>query len=340
MKLNILVPNNSQVTALYQPWQVAVGGTEIGEVAELVDRLGFARLTVGEHFAIPADHVALSGAHHVQAVPALAYVAGRTKRIRLASNISQVSLQHPIVQAKQWAVLDWLSEGRADLMVGSGWCEGEFDALGVDFASRGRRLDEYIEAILGIWSNELFSYHGEFVQFDEVASAPKPVQPGGVPLWFAGDVPATIRRVAKWGAGWSPFLTPPERIPEGIDRITSHPDYHGQAVQVFFTLSVLRLDEGHVGKEDLHDFDTWDVQKMVDQLSWVKSLGVTEAGMPTPNVESYQQYLERLHWLAEEIIPRVRVRAAVRDTPAAACPTPTFTPRPRRSRRTPMGTRG
>lgn len=306
MKLNILVPNNSQVRALYQSWQGAVGGTQIGEVAALADRLGFERLTVGEHFAIPADHVALSGAHHVQAVPALAYVAGHTTRIRLASNVSQIPLQHPIVQAKQWAVLDWLSGGRTDLIVGAGWCDGEFDALGVDFATRGQRLDEYIEAMLELWSNDLATYRGEFVAFDEVASEPKPLQAGGVPLWFAGDVPATIRRVAKWGVGWSPFLTPPERIPEGIDRIVSHPDYHGQPIQVFYTLSVLRLDDGHVAKEDHHDFDTWDVQRMVDQLCWIGSLGVTEAGLPTPRVDSYDHYLERLHWLAEEIMPRLQ----------------------------------
>lgn len=307
MKLNILVPNNNQVTALYQPWQKAVGGAEIGEVAALADRLGFARLTVGEHFAIPADHVALSGAHHVQAVPVLAYVAGHTTRIRLASNISQIPLQHPIVQAKQWAVLDWLSGGRTDLIVGSGWCEGEFAALEVDFATRGRRLDEYIEAMREIWSNDIASYCGEFVEFTDVASEPKPLQPGGVPLWFAGDVPATIRRVAKWGVGWSPHLTPPEKIQEGIDRITSHLDYHGQPIQVFYTLGLLRLQNGHVAKEDHHDFDTWDVQKMVDQLCWIRSLGVTEAGLPTPNVNSYQEYTERLHWLAEEIMPRVAV---------------------------------
>lgn len=305
MKLNILVPNNSKVAALYQPWQDAVGGREIGEVAALADRLGFARLTVGEHFAIPADHLALSGAHHVQAVPTLAYLAGHTKRIRLASNISQIPLQHPIVQAKQWAVLDWLSGGRADLIVGLGWCEGEFNALGVEFATRGRRLDEYIEAMLEIWSNELATYRGEFVQFTDIASEPKPLQPGGPPLWFAGDVAATIRRVAKWGRGWSPFLTPPDKISEGVDRIKSHADYHGQQIQVFYTLSVLRLEDGHVAKEDDHDFDTSNVQKMVDQLCWVKSLGVTEAGLPTPNVKSYQEYLERLQWLAEEVMPRI-----------------------------------
>lgn len=305
MKINLTIPNNHRVTALYQPWQDEVEGEQIREVAELADRLGFARLTVGEHFMVPADHVEVSGAHYVHATTALAYVAGATERVRVASNISIVPLQHPIIQAKQWAVLDWLSGGRADLIVGAGWLRGEFDTLGVDFATRGRRLDEYVEAICEIWSQDVASFHGEFVDFDAVAAEPKPIQSGGVPLWFAGDVPATFRRVAKWGVGWSPYLTPPGRIAEGIDRIKSHREYRGQTIDVFFNLANLRLEEGHVAKKDDRDFDTWSVQELVDQISWVGSLGVTEVAPPLPELDSYQRYLERLHWISEEIMPRI-----------------------------------
>ena len=305
MKLSLTIPNNHRVKALYQPWQDSVGGAEIAEVAVLAEQLGFGRLSVGEHFAIPSDHVALSGAHFLDSPTALAYLAGRTERIRLASNISIVALLNPIVQAKRWAVLDWLSLGRADLIVGAGWLKGEFDLLGVDFHTRGRRLDEYIEAIRLIWNCELASYAGEFVNFQDVASEPKPVQAGGVPLWFAGDVPQTFARVAKWGVGWSPHLTPPDKISEGIDRIGSHPDFHGQEIQVFFNLANLRLREAHQVKSDDHDFDTWNVQQLVDQISWVQSLGVTEVAPPLPKLDSYQQFLDRMRWLAEEVMPRI-----------------------------------
>jgi alkanesulfonate monooxygenase SsuD/methylene tetrahydromethanopterin reductase-like flavin-dependent oxidoreductase (luciferase family) len=74
MRVALTIPNNHRVTALRQPWQDEVGGAEIGEIARLADRLGFARLTVGEHFLIPADHVAVSGAHRLQATTALAYL--------------------------------------------------------------------------------------------------------------------------------------------------------------------------------------------------------------------------------------------------------------------------
>lgn len=305
MRINLTVPNNHRVTALAQPWQDEVGGTEIGEVAVLADRLGFGRLTVGEHFLVPGDHVAASGSHYLHSTTALAYLAGHTQRIRLASNVSVVPLQHPLVQAKQWAVLDWLSGGRADLIVGAGWLEGEFDLLGVDFGTRGRRLDEYVEAMRAVWTQDRASYHGRFVDFDDVAADPKPLQPGGVPLWFAGDVPATFRRVARWGAGWSPYLTAPERIPEGISRITEHPVYDGRPIGVFFNLANLRLGEEHRARDDEHDFDTWNAEKLADEIGWVRDLGVTEVAPPLPRLGSYLHYLERLHWLAEEVMPRL-----------------------------------
>ncbi len=306
MLISQTIPNNHKVKALLQPWQEGVGGEQIGEVAALADKLGFSRLTVGEHFAIPKEHVELSGAHYQHAPTTLAYLAGRTSRIRLASNVSIVPLQHPVVQAKQWAVLDWLSGGRADLMVGVGWLREEFELLGVDFRTRGRLLDEYIEAIRRIWTEDLASYQGEFVEFHDIAAEPKPLQPGGVvPIWFAGDVPATLARVARWGAGWSPYLTPPEQIAAKVDQIRQHPAYQGQPLGVFYNLANLRLSEGHESKDDDHDFDTWNVQQLVDQLNWIRGLGVTEVTPPLPRLASYQQFLERMHWLAEEVMPRV-----------------------------------
>jgi alkanesulfonate monooxygenase SsuD/methylene tetrahydromethanopterin reductase-like flavin-dependent oxidoreductase (luciferase family) len=100
-------------------------------------------------------------------------------------------------------------------MIGAGWLKEEFEVLGVEFHTRGRRLDECVEAMRRIWTSELASYEGEFITFRDIASEPKPVQPGGVPLWFAGEVPQTYARVAKWGVGWSPHLLSPPKIAEG-----------------------------------------------------------------------------------------------------------------------------
>lgn len=305
MKLSLTVPNNNKVTTLVQPWQHGVGAVEIGEVARLADELGFSRLTVGEHFGIPDEHVDASGAHYLHSTTALAYIAGHTSRIRVASNVALLPLQHPIVQAKQWATLDWLSRGRADLIVGVGWLAKEFEALGVDFAARGRMTDEYIEAIQCLWGEESATFRGEFVSFSGIHSEPKPLQGGQVPLWFAGDVSATLRRVARWGVGWSPYQTPPAKIATSIERIKDSVDYRGQEIGVFYNLALLRLAPEHASKVDDHDFDTWNVQLLVDQIGWAASVGITEVTPPLPKLRSYSQFVERLHWLAEEVLPRV-----------------------------------
>lgn len=303
MKLSLTVPNNTRVATLVQPWEDDVGGPEIARVAALADELGFHRISVGEHFLIPREHIALSGSHYMQTTTALGYLAGHTKRIRVSSNVTILPLQNPIIHAKSWAVLDWLSGGRADLVVGVGWLKDEFDVLGVDFHRRGRICDEYVEAMIELWTNDLASYDGEFIRFGEIASDPKPVQQPHVPLWFAGDAPGVLRRVARWGVGWSPFQTPPEQISSKLDRIRNHPEYRGQHLDVFVSLSALRLADGHRPKESKLDFDTTSAQELIDVFSWLQGLGVTEAAMPIPKVASFEAYLDRLHWLSEDVMP-------------------------------------
>ena len=305
MRLSLTVPNTSKVAALHQPWQDQVGGKEIGAIAGLADRLGFHRLAVGEHFAIPRSHVVASGAHYVHTTTALAFLAGCTESIRVSPSVSLVALQSPIVQAKQWATLDWLSEGRAELVVGVGWLKEEFDALGIDFASRGRMVDEYVEAMRAIWLGEFASYEGEFVRFADIAAEPKPLQPDGVPMVFGGDAPATLRRVARFGVGWSPFQTPPERIRVGIEQIKADPGYRGQDINVIYNLFFLRIGDDHAAKDGGYDLDTWEAALMVDQLRKIGDMGATEISLPVPKVASYAQYLERLHWFAELVMPHL-----------------------------------
>lgn len=103
---------------------------------------------LGEHFVVPPEHYDLSGYHYFHVVVALGYLGGRTKTMRLSSSVSILPLQSPIVQAKAWSTLDWLTGGRAEALFGVGWLKDEFDMLGVDFHKRGRMADEYLAAII------------------------------------------------------------------------------------------------------------------------------------------------------------------------------------------------
>src|ERR1700760_2109192 len=152
MKLNIGVPNSMHVAAMTQPWEHQLGGEDIKSVMALADKLGFNKCMLGEHFLIPKTHIPLSGDHYLHTTVALGVIAGCTERMKLSSSVTLLALQNPIVQAKAWSTLDWLSGGRATPLFGVGWLEEEFVAMGVPFHERGRMCDEYIAAIIELWT--------------------------------------------------------------------------------------------------------------------------------------------------------------------------------------------
>jgi probable F420-dependent oxidoreductase len=306
MKLNVSIPHALEIPALSQPWELGLGGREVGIAMRLADELGFHQAVLGEHFLIPKDHLAATGAFWHHGTVALAAIAGQTERLRLASSITILPLQNPIVQAKAWATVDWFSGGRATPVVAVGWLKEEFDLLGVPFNERGRMCDEYVQAMLALWTEESPLFEGKYVSFRDVGFAPKPVQKPKMPLWFGGDSEAPLRRIAKWGDGWIPFLTPPEKFRDSLDFIRSQPGYRGQTIDIFFAIEGMRIGEGHVERTDIQNTDgTWDVQQTLDICGWLAERGVTETVIPLPPLESFDAYLDRLRWVAAEIMPKL-----------------------------------
>jgi probable F420-dependent oxidoreductase len=143
----------------------------------------------------------------------LAWVGAATTTIRLATGILILPQRNPITLAKELATLDRLSGGRVELGVGVGWLEEVFEALGVPFAGRGRRMDEYIEVMRVLWRDGgAASFHGESVNFDECHSNPKPVQPGGIPIVVGGHTEAAARRAGRLGDGFFPGRSTVEEL--------------------------------------------------------------------------------------------------------------------------------
>lgn len=133
----------------------------------------------------------------------LTWVAAATSRIRLGTGVVILPLRNPLVLAKQLATLDQLSGGRMELGIGAGWLEEEFEAVGVPFAGRGRRVDEMIDAMRALWSSRSASFDGEVFAFDDVALNPKPVG-GAIPIVVGGQSNAAIRRAVTRGDGFYP----------------------------------------------------------------------------------------------------------------------------------------
>lgn len=193
----------------------------IGAVAQHAEALGF------ESFYMP-EHVALYQGAAIGSVPidptvpiadpleSLSFVAAATERILLGTGVLLVPYQHPVVLAKRLATLDVLSKGRLRLLtVGVGALPGEAAAVGVDFATRGRRADEAIDAMRALWAGDQTgtSFSGEFYTFDDVCSYPKPHQKR-LPIHVGGSSNAAARRAGLRGDGYFPGgrLTPDERV--------------------------------------------------------------------------------------------------------------------------------
>lgn len=174
----------------------------------------------------------------------LSFVAATTTTLKLGTGILILPQRNPAITAKECATLDLLAEGRLRLGIGSGWLEEEFDALGVPFADRGNRTDEYIEVMRALWTEELATYDGEFTTFSDVACNPKPFG-DTVPIHVGGHSKRAARRAGQLGDGFFPaegnipelidiaqqFASDAGRDPEALEITTVHPGLFGDDPQ-------------------------------------------------------------------------------------------------------------
>ncbi|MCB2077539.1 MAG: TIGR03619 family F420-dependent LLM class oxidoreductase [Novosphingobium sp.] len=305
MKLAFGIPNMVQLKAMALSWEAGVDGAEQTRLAKWAEKLGYEMICVPEHHIIPNNHVELSGPHYFNAYVGMAHFAGATETIRVNSCIAILPVQHPIITAKALSTMDWLSGGRVTVTFAVGWLKEEFDLLGVPFSERGERAEEYTRAIIELWTSDNPQFEGKYVSFKDVAFEPKPVQKPHVPIWFGGDADPVLKRTGRYATGWWPFLTPPGKIADRIDFIKSQPDYAGKLEDVFYGMSTGRVGEGHVVQESEMAKADQTKQQMLDTLGWLGEQGVTWSSVPTPTLNSVEEYYDFTQWVAEEIIPAV-----------------------------------
>lgn len=305
MKLAFPLPHTVRLKAMVQPWEFQVTGADQTLMAKRADELGYDMLSIPEHLVIPREHVALSGPHYFHSIAGQAYIAGATERIRIGTSVTILPLHHPINLAKALSTIDWMSSGRVFITVGVGWLEAEFEALGVPFHERGRMADEYLAAMIALWTEEWPSFEGKYVSFKDVAFEPKPVQKPHIPIWMGGDSEAALKRAARFASGWLPFLTKPENFPARLDFIKSQPGWKGGPFEVMYGLATARVGEGHVATNDPNARPGMSAEEIVDRLGRLNELGVTMSAVPIPAVQDIEAYLDYAQWVIEEIKPKL-----------------------------------
>ena len=189
------LPIQAQSNYFVSEWERSAGPIEMARIAKTADDNGFFYIGVCDHVALPESVVGGMGTHWAEPISTLSWLAAHTTRVGLLTHVYVLPYRHPLVAAKQFAGLDYLSGGRALAGIGAGHVQAEFERLGIDFHRRGKSVDESLPLMIAALENE-------FV--DGFGSRPRPAQTPRPPIWIAGSSEPAIRRAARFGDGWLP----------------------------------------------------------------------------------------------------------------------------------------
>lgn len=218
------------------------------EVTIAADQLGYESVWMPEHLILPVGSSGspFHGSDHPPIPPNipvfdplvyLAMLAGSTETIRFGTHVYNIGLRHPFVTARAAATLDIVSQGRFEFGIGASWLAEEWEAVGLDFTTRGRRVDEAISICRRLWTDEQVEHHGEFFDFPPVMFEPKPVQ-STIPLHVGGDGPAALRRAAIFGDGWIPMNHTVDQVEASLSKIRSQREEAGRDPHVELTMGL------------------------------------------------------------------------------------------------------
>lgn len=215
--------------------------------------------------------------HWLEPLVVLTTVAAITSRVRLGTGILLAALRRPVVLAKQAATIDVLSGGRLDLGVGIGWQREEYDAAGLSFERRGRLLDDTLLVCRTLWREQRAAVDTTDLRFDGIHQMPKPLQPGGVPVWVSGTLnDAVVRRVARFGRGWimwGPAAADPVPAATEMRRRVAEAGGDADTLEVSAPLRLVRRDDKSV-----------DVAATAESLGPLLEAGITDfrGALPVP----------------------------------------------------------
>jgi len=205
---------------------IGTGSSVMRDYAQAAEGLGYDYLVAPDHVLGANPNVDYGGrrvgtsatAYHDPFV-LFAYLAGVTKKAGFCVGVLILAQRQAALVAKQAACLDELSDGRFRLGIGVGWNEIEFEGLGMDFHTRGKRSSEQVRFMQALWSQPSVKFDGEFHKLDDGGINPRP-KSGKVPVWFGGHADATFKRAAQYGDGFMPLRYPAgDKALEAFDRL-------------------------------------------------------------------------------------------------------------------------
>jgi probable F420-dependent oxidoreductase len=259
------------------------------------EALGFASVMIADHIVFPSVVTSkypytVSGVFPGQGdaleqLALMAFIAGKTQRLRLVTSVMILPYRNPVATAKTLATIDVLSRGRVTVGVGVGWLREEFQALGAaDFDRRGAVSDEYLRIFKALWTESPVSFAGEFYRFDDVRCLPEPVQKPHPPIWIGGHSKAALRRVARLGDGWHPVganpavpLTPADlrRDLDELYRLTEAEGRDPSALTISYKAPLYDASDPVAAGADRRPF-SGSPDQIAEDIATYERLGVSE----------------------------------------------------------------
>jgi alkanesulfonate monooxygenase SsuD/methylene tetrahydromethanopterin reductase-like flavin-dependent oxidoreductase (luciferase family) len=282
---------------------------EVSDRGEMVNSFGMME-------GFPKQLPVSSRGQWFQGWPLLPWLAAKTTKLRIGMSITDTPYRAPGVFAAECATIDHLSGGRLNVGVGAGWMPEEFAAASATeiYPRRHAHVRETIEICKGIWTNEVFEYHGEFADFEPCGFGHKPLQKPHPPIFFSGlrDPKRSANRVAKYDlAGWIGIQDTPREFTEWRTAIARELEELGRSIDdlemssmIWFVITDQETDQTDNGKASNILVGT--AGQITDMLKRYKEAGLTMPLLWPPFADvPVSKTLDDLKRLKEEIMPKV-----------------------------------
>jgi probable F420-dependent oxidoreductase len=216
----------------------------LARTAALAEALGYHFVMTSDHVAVTPDVTGRYPAPLYEPFTLLGWLAAATRTIEIGTTVIVLPYRHPLEVARMAANVDQLSGGRLLFGVGAGWARQEFEALGVSHEHRGGITNEYLAAIRTLWTNDLASFKGRFVAFENVDTRPRPARQPHPPVWVGGATDAALRRAVRYGDAWHPIRSKVGWLRDtGLPRLREIAEKEGRPVPALCPRIRLRLTE-------------------------------------------------------------------------------------------------
>jgi probable F420-dependent oxidoreductase len=217
-----------RIGAVFPQTEIGSDPGVIREYVTAVEAMGFDHLIIYDHVvgASVAHRPDWRGSYNSEDMfhepfVLFGYLAALTTRLELVTGVIILPQRQTVLVAKQAAEVDTLSGGRMRLGVGIGWNEVEYEALGEDFHTRGRRLEEQIEVLRALWTQPVVTYKGKWHSITEAGINSLPVQ-RPIPIWLGGAAEVVMKRIGRLGDGWMPQMPPHDRARELVAQLRDY----------------------------------------------------------------------------------------------------------------------